>query len=470
MENSFAKIHPELVGEWSDKNHPLTASDVTYGSNKLRWWKGACGHEWQASPKSRSVGKKCPICSGARAVSGVKDLATLKPELVSEWSIRNKKLKPTMVTVGSNKKIVWQGKCGHEWTATVRSRAINGTGCPYCSHNAVLEGFNDLASEFPQVAAEWSERNFPLLPTQVTAFANKKVWWKCAEGHEWNALISIRSGGSKCPYCSGLVLLKGFNDFATRQPLLAQEWSNCNLPLTPDMVNEKSRKNVWWKCKKCGNEWRSLVQSRIKGTECPVCADRAVMTGYNDLATTDSHLLREWDYEKNKDLFPTEISRYSMKPVWWKCNCGHSWKAKISERTIEGVECKVCEQEYVSVFPKLIIGFYARKKGLRVLNDSDKVIGLLLETYIPEEKLAIESCFDTEINEKLKEYICKRQGIKLVKIPFEMGLGESKYAHQIKKTFQNLHIYISSDENEDVDFIRKSFFEWKRQQQKREAV
>ena len=34
---------------------------------------------------------------------------------------------------------------------------------------------------------------------------------------------------------------------------------------------------------------------------------REVLAGYNDLATTDSQLLSEWDYEKNK-WKPTEVS------------------------------------------------------------------------------------------------------------------------------------------------------------------
>ena len=212
MSNSLASMHPELVPEWSERNLPLSPDKITYGSNKLVWWKGSCGHEWQASPKSRSTGERCPICSGARVIEGINDLASLKPELAKEWSDKNQSLKPTMVSVASHKKVIWQGKCGHEWIASVKSRSVNGTGCLYCSHNAVLEGFNDLASTFPKVAAEWSDRNLPLLPTQVTAFANKKVWWRCSKGHEWNTLISTRSCGSQCPYCSGQIVLKCFKD------------------------------------------------------------------------------------------------------------------------------------------------------------------------------------------------------------------------------------------------------------------
>ena len=73
--------------------------------------------------------------------------------------------------------------------------------------------------------------------------------------------------------------------------------------------------------------------ARVKGTVCPVCAEREVLAWYNDLATTDSQLLSEWDYEQNK-LKPTEVSRTSAKRAWWKCRHGHSWSMKINERTI----------------------------------------------------------------------------------------------------------------------------------------
>lgn len=70
-------------------------------------------------------------------------LSEVHLELASEWSKKNI-LKPSDVSIGSHKKVIWKGKCGHEWTATVKSRAISGTGCPYCSHNKVLEDLTIL--------------------------------------------------------------------------------------------------------------------------------------------------------------------------------------------------------------------------------------------------------------------------------------------------------------------------------------
>ena len=302
MSNLLSEMRPELVSEWSDKNLPLTPDKITYGSNKVVWWKGACGHEWQTSVKARSSGENCPICSGARVIEGINDLATLKPELADEWSSKNNPLKPTMITIGSHKKVIWLDKYGHEWTATVKSRALNGTGCPYCAHNKVFEGFNDLATLFPEIAAEWSERNLPLLPTMVTPFTNRKVWWKCKDcGNEWYTLISTRSGGSQCPYCSGYTLLKGFNDLATTQPKIAAEWSEKNEPLKADEVNEKSRQNVWWRCQTCGNEWKAVVNTRVKGAACEKLAGE-ISEGYSVIRLKPSR--KDWNEilcDKNTD-------------------------------------------------------------------------------------------------------------------------------------------------------------------------
>ena len=105
MSNSLAEVHPELVSDWSEKNLTLKPDEITFGSNKKVWWRGACGHEWQASVKARSNGEKCPICSSARVVTGINALSTLKPELASEWSEKNE-IKPTEVSIGSHKKVI----------------------------------------------------------------------------------------------------------------------------------------------------------------------------------------------------------------------------------------------------------------------------------------------------------------------------------------------------------------------------
>ena len=56
----------------------------------------------------------------------------------------------------------------------------------------------------PIIAAEWNyERNGGLTPDDFTANSSKIVWWKCSEGHEWQAIIASRNSGRGCPKCAG---------------------------------------------------------------------------------------------------------------------------------------------------------------------------------------------------------------------------------------------------------------------------
>ena len=82
-----------------------------------------------------------------------------------------------------------------------------------------------------------------------------------------------------------------------------------------------------------------------------------------------------------------------------------------------------------------------------------------LETYIPSEKLAIESGSADENIEIMKAYMCKQRGIRLIKLP--MKGTELDYADSLKKAFQSVHIFISSDTEEDVKIIRKIFKNWR---------
>ena len=58
-------------------------------------------------------------------------------------------------------------------------------------------------SDYPDLFAEWHPtKNGRKVPEDFTHGSNKKVWWKCTEGHEWNASIVNRSKGRGCPFCA----------------------------------------------------------------------------------------------------------------------------------------------------------------------------------------------------------------------------------------------------------------------------
>ena len=112
-------------------------------------------------------------------------LAKSNLELVKEWHpTKNGSLLPADVSQKSGKTVWWICEKGHEWQAKVCTRT-NGHGCPYCSGNKVLNGYNDLATASPQLAKEWHPtKNMDLNPSEVSPNSNKKVWWLGSCGHE----------------------------------------------------------------------------------------------------------------------------------------------------------------------------------------------------------------------------------------------------------------------------------------------
>ena len=245
-------------------------------------------------------------------------------------------------------------------------------------------------------------------------------------------------------------------------PSLATEWSEKNLPLTPDAVNEKSTKNVWWKCNTCGYEWKAVVKARVKGGMCPVCAERAVLQGYNDLGTTDPHLLSEWDYEKNSKWTPSNVSRNSMKVVWWKCGAGHSYRAKITDRTIEQKGCPQCEAEFQQALPQMLIMMYGAQNGITVKSNSDSELGMRLVAYLPELHCAVDIAGATVTEKReqsVKAHICQSNRLSYYLI--KRTTDTSQMAAEIKTLFIRNHIYLHTDSEHDVQVLRERFLEWK---------
>jgi len=342
--NDIGTLLPELALQWDyGKNGCLTPADVSPGSTKHAWWRCPEGHSWRAVIYSRAAGHGCPYCSNNKVLAGFNDLAAKNPSLAREWDYENNVgVIPETIAPDSNKKVWWKCGKGHCWQAVVSSRN-EGKGCPYCGHRKVLPGFNDLASRNPYLAAEWDyEKNGTLKPSDVFPSSQRKVWWKGKCGHEWQAKISNRATGNGCPYCSGVKVLVGFNDFASAYPDVAGEWDyKRNGTLTPAMVHAGTHRYIWWKCKK-GHGWHAKVSDRAaRGNGCPYCGNRRPVAGETDFRTMHPELMEEWDYEKNQNLDPENLTMQSRKTVWWKCEKGHQWQAEIYAR-VHGTGCPHC--------------------------------------------------------------------------------------------------------------------------------
>jgi len=420
-------LPPNLTADFDPTKNPgIKATDVLPGTKKVLW---TCNlqHAWVATINSRLSGTGCPICANRKVLKNFNDLLFLDPLLAAEWHpVKNGNLQPDQVTAGTVKKVWWLCSKGHEWEAVIEQRHRNKTGCPICAGQKVLIGFNDLATTHTSLIKEWHPtKNGTLLPTQVIAGSRKKVWWLCSKGHEWEASINKRAGLKRgCVFCSNQVVLAGYNDFLTKQPLLSQEWHPTkNGTVLPQHIVAGTNKKYWWLCAK-GHEWETSPAKRIfSGRNCPYCVNQKILAGDNDMATTHSFLLKEFHPTKNGTLDPTKISHGYTKKVWWLGeSCGHEWETKITDKL--RFNCPKCPHN-VSQGERDITK-HLTALGLFTENNSKQVIpGLDLDIYVPEKKVAIEYnglYWHTEDRGRTKEFHynkwvqCQKNGIQLIQI------------------------------------------------------
>ena len=189
--NDLATTHPHIAAQ----AHNWDPTTLTAGSDEeVEWW---CekGHSWPAAVKTRTHGNGCGVCRGLRVEVGFNDLATTHPHIAAQahnWD-------PTTLTAGSGKKVEWWCEKGHSWPAPPSERT-RGQGCGVCHGARVQTGFNDLASLYPDLAAEadgWD-------PSAVTFGSTQRLPWKCTDcGWKWHATVGNRAGNdSGCPECS----------------------------------------------------------------------------------------------------------------------------------------------------------------------------------------------------------------------------------------------------------------------------
>lgn len=258
-------------------------------------------------------------------------LSETHPKIASEaygWD-------PSLVRSGSGKRLTWICSRRHTWEMSPNSRVYQNQGCPFCSGHKVLIGFNDLNSTDPALASQaigWD-------PKTLTRMSSKIVSWICSKGHKWNAKVANRSLGQQCPYCTGKAVMSGFNDLSTTNPDIALEaWG-----WDPSKVSAGSDKKQDWKCPR-GHVWSSTIGNRTRGNNCPVCANKKVLSGFNDLATTHPQIANEaheWD--------PRLVFAGSHKKLAWKCQLGHIWQAQPNSRTSMKSQCPVCDGVQVLV-------------------------------------------------------------------------------------------------------------------------
>lgn len=289
---------------------------------------------------------------------------------------------PSQLTPGSTKRVNWKCSLGHEWITTPNSRfdKKTGTGCPYCSGNKVLPGFNDLPTTHPNLVALWNDDR----DIHTVSFGSGYgAQWKCSRGHEFENVVHQMVKNDECRVCSGRRIVAGVNDLATTHPHLVEEWHPSN---KRDMTSlgYGSAHKVQWICA-AGHEWTTTVFARAKeGAGCAMCKQ-----GRRPVADAIPEEYRSW---YDGDDFDT-LTEGSHRHVDWTCPNGHKFNREVKQMLRAVHPCGHCGK--VTHIGKSAAEFEIQREieswGFEVSMHNKGIIPRYeLDLYIPSEQTAIE--------------------------------------------------------------------------------
>lgn len=336
--SSLAVQFPEVAREWHvEKNYPKTPLEFSPGSREKVYWQCQKGHIWKTSifhrtNKSHPTG--CPKCP--KPIDYQDSLEFNYPELTKEWHQKKNDLFPAEVTPGSKRRVFWKCRQGHVWQTAIRHR-VNGTGCPKCKKPVPLE--KSLLKLNPNLAKEWHPTKNSIKPSQVTPGAEKRVYWKCQQGHVFKAAVKERSRGSNCPKCARQVKYK--DSLAAKRPDLAKEWHKTKNSKSPSQVGTGIDKKVWWKCQK-GHLFKSSIKSRVAGSGCPRCSSSG---GFQDGQPGYLYLL----YSRKHKCFQVGITNKPDDRLKLHARNG-SFKVKEIVLFENGRDARLIEQKILKYF------------------------------------------------------------------------------------------------------------------------
>lgn len=395
----------------------------------------------------------------------IKEFFIEHPDVASQWSEHNDNNMLNLLC-NSSRKALWVCNVYHcEYEKPIRDKILHPEKCSVCTGSTVFQGYNDLLTVFPDIAAEWDEEKNDISPREIKFSSGKSFWWKCEHGHSWKTRISHRtSGKSGCPQCardlkSKKQKLQSLEKYGavTNHEIMAKFFIS-----SPDgeIPATNSALKCTWKCH-CGYYWE---QSPRYFTGCPRCEGKVNNVG-NKIYTYHGTIA---DMEKMSQLFSydnkvsaSDYSQSSAQSFLWECSHGHTWRAtaySIKRSINQGTEgCPYCvttvskQEKELYYYIQSIIG-----DNVQVIQSDHTVISPYeLDIYIPEKNIAFEYnglLWHDEShtgNDKYYHYrkwkMCKEQGIQLITIWEDNWLNnkpvvKSMISHKLGLSTSN-HMY-----------------------------
>ena len=380
--NDIKTLRPDLAEQWNyEKNSEIDINSVIPGSKKKVWWICDKGHEWQATVSSRNSGRGCPVCNQEQGTSFPEQaifyyVKKTFSDAENRYYIR-KNLEIDIFIPIYNIGIEYDGGYYHSKS---KKREID------AKKNILLK---DLGITLIRVVEEGCEApestEYVIRCTRVNRTvqidkALNELFILLEQLTKCSLHLDLNTKRDRTLIYEQYIQSEKQNNLATVAPNVLKEWHPTkNGRIVPDYIHAMSNKQFWWKCSKCGYEWKAPAYRRAKGAGCPVCSGNIVVAGINDLPTVRPDLMQEWNFDKNEGIDASNVSEGSNKKVWWKCkSCSYEWEAVISNRT-RGNNCPRCSGKIVA--PEK--SFAVKYPELASQWDYDRNSGLTPNDYLP---------------------------------------------------------------------------------------
>ena len=345
--NDLATVNPDLAVEWHPTlNGDLTPEDVTDASGRKVWWLCKNGHSYEATVYNRKGGKGCPKCIDSLRTSFPEQaiyyyIKQEFPDAINGYQEIFKSSMELDIYIPSLKVgIEYDGRVYHSSTANLLRDSKKYGICK--EHGIVLIRIREIMHYIPlQICDHKIE-----IPNASDKYLNWAINNLC---YHLGRIVTpdVRRDRKQIQQ----YLDKRNQSLAEEYPEIAAEWDyDKNKPLIPENFAPHSNEKIGWICSTCGCRWEASIGDRTRpdSTGCPDCARKRMaqkniktrIRKKGSFAECYPELLEEWDYDKNKNLSPDEITPGTGKKAWWKCKtCGYEWYGSINHR-IHGRGCR----------------------------------------------------------------------------------------------------------------------------------
>lgn len=404
-----AKLSNEIIDQRL-MGRGITRMTVYAGSSTPLIWQCDKGHRWSARPDkvAGKLQRGCPHCAG-----NVRMTNEIIDQRIAGRGI-------TRLTDYVNSKAPLQWKCdkGHIWQAKPEKVAgTEETGCPYCAGKIRMTN-----GDIDRLLAESGKG---IVRTTDYISANRKMGFRCSEGHEWcTTSASIIHGGTGCPRCAGVVKKTNADIDA-----MALE-DGRGYVRTTDFVDMNTP--IGLKCSNgLGHQWMASPTNVFgkykKG--CPHCAGNIRL---------DIKAMQEIARSRGGECLSTRYTNTQTK-LKWKCADGHSWTA-VPGSIQQGRWCPYCSQLYSEricrdvieqltghAFPKVKPKWLTNDRGNTMEIDGFcEQLGIGFEYHGAQHYTQLGHSFargtgtlaTRQRDDERKRRLCREHGVALIEVPY----------------------------------------------------